>query len=106
VRHLGVTSVVAVAAAVLLLGTATASFVDHRRYRERANHRELDEWYCEHLEQRCGRGESRAVEERWERRERVYKISMGSSGAVMLSAAGVVLWRRRARRRDGREACT
>ena len=69
--------------ACLLLAVAIAAIavVDHRNKQSRANHAELEAWYCVHKGTRCGGPSAERIERHWNERQIAYE------GAVAILAA-------------------
>ena len=64
--------VVALAAALVFIAIVVAAFVDHaHKHHERAAARR-DAWFCAHRGTHCDGADPIAIEDAWNRRERVY----------------------------------
>lgn len=70
----------------LLALIGAAGVVDHTLKAHRMNHAERSEWYCEHMQTRCGGPSSSQLEDAWNQRERGYQIALG-----LVAAAGGLL---------------
>jgi hypothetical protein len=81
---------------VLLMGLVLVAFVDHRHTLAVGKRASTDAWWCTHRGIRCTGFDERGYEERWERRELVYKLGIGTLAAG--SAAGVLFVGQRRRR--------
>jgi len=79
-------------ALLVLAGLVLAvAVVDHHRKQAHINRVQVDNWYCEHLGERCETPDSDVYEDRWERREQVYT---GALVVLVLGSAGLALDRK------------
>jgi hypothetical protein len=84
----------AVGLAALLVGVVAV--VDHRHKREVEFAAQEDAWFCAHgRPSACHEFDEAAYEERWERRELAYRVSVFALGASALGLTAVALRRRR-----------
>jgi hypothetical protein len=81
----GVALLLLVLAGVVLV----VAVVDHSRKNARTNRMDVDNWYCQHLGERCETPDADTVEVRWERRELAYK---GAMFALVLGAVGFAIY--------------
>jgi hypothetical protein len=68
--------------------TGVVAIGDHRNKQGRMNRAELAEWYCTHLDKRCGGPSSAIIERHWNERQRAYEVVVGSLAAI--AALGLV----------------
>jgi len=84
----------AVGMAALLVGLVAV--VDHRHKREVEFAAQEDAWFCAHgRPSACREFDEVAYEERWERRELVYRVSFFALGVSALGLTAIGLRRRR-----------
>ena len=86
----------ALAAAMTALLVAVAATIDHRHKRDVEFAAQEAAWFCAHGKpSSCRDFEEVAYEQRWEERERVYRIAFFVLGASALGLYVAARWRRR-----------
>ena len=86
----------AVAAAVTALVVALVATIDHRHKRDVEFSAQEAAWFCAHgRPSSCRDFDAVAYEERWEDRERAYRIAFLMLGSFALGLFGTAVWRRR-----------
>jgi hypothetical protein len=86
----------ALAAGLAALLVGLVAVVDHRHKREVEFAAQEDAWFCAHgRPSACREFDEAAYEERWERRELVYRVSFFALGGSALGLTAIGLRRRR-----------
>jgi hypothetical protein len=83
-------TVVVVALFILAGGVAAAAVVDHRHKNTRMGPADVASWYCQHRGQNCQEPQAADIEEAWQHREVVYRVSfwalsLGGLTALLLT---------------------
>jgi hypothetical protein len=85
----------ALAVGLAALLVALIATVDHRHKGRVENAAQEDAWYCAHgRSSECREFDEVAYEERWERRELVYRVSFFALGASAVGLTAIALRRR------------
>ena len=86
----------AVVAAVTALVVALVATIDHRHKRDVEFSAQEAAWFCAHgRPSSCRDFDAVAYEERWEDRERAYRIAFFTLGASAVGLFGSAAWKRR-----------
>lgn len=85
-------TVLVMALFILAGGVAAVAVVDHRHKNARMGPANVASWYCEHRGQRCQEPQSANIEEAWQHRELVYRVSFWALSLGGLTALVLSLW--------------
>ena len=68
-------TVLVMALFILAGGVAAVAVVDHRHKNARMGPANVASWYCQHRGQRCQEPQAAEIEEAWQHRESIYRVS-------------------------------
>jgi hypothetical protein len=71
---------------ILAGGVAGVAVVDHRHKNARMGPANVASWYCQHGGQRCEEPQAAEIEEAWQHRELVYRVSFWTLSLGALTA--------------------